>query len=641
MTVHARTGSFFGPGAPPSSWSTPSATPAGWGADFSGVRVPRLLQGVVGLLSRSGAVTHEGAAAFDLSIEHPQQHLAFTKGAALLERTFYRSQAAEIRSYAQALLAAERVEPGFAWKFAAYVRDPERGKGNRIQGSVAPAILAAADPDGPFTEEYTFRCLRHRADDVALFVAHGKNLGLGDVPAAAKRGMARALSGFDDYQLLKYAQKQFPLLERRKNGARKTLRLVDAMGLCKAELDPRTRRIYEYLHASTRERAEKAAGIPLLEARRRFFRGSGAVDDFVAGRLTIEQALSFLGNRADTWRRIFDVPGLLGDLAFMRNLRSMAIGGIPASALVAEARKRRFEGVWPHQVYAGWRAATGGSARTVVHRGSVPVFQAAPRPELEPVFDAVLGAVASTAMPGEASLGLADVSGSMFGAPLGGAKSSMFAGDVSVLLAAMMAQKLGYAAGFSDDVIIVDASKNETPFRLAERLRRSNAMGGTQVAGSVRSLLAILLAEPERPRPRTLYFFSDMQFHPPASQTFAPQWGGGRLRPRHAELVRALPPLDPRDPPLLALLKMWRERLGPVDVVLWNLATYDNAPVPSGMDHVLMLAGFDAQSFRHVAKWQAAGSAGGTARPRTDPDVALPAGPSRDPEAELDVIRTF
>jgi hypothetical protein len=65
---------------------------AGRGADSFGFGiVPRLLRGVVGVLSRSGAVTHEGAAAFDLSADAPLVHLVFTKGAALLEASYYRT----------------------------------------------------------------------------------------------------------------------------------------------------------------------------------------------------------------------------------------------------------------------------------------------------------------------------------------------------------------------------------------------------------------------------------------------------------------------------------------------------------------------------------------------------------------------
>ncbi len=596
--------------------------------------MPRLLQGVVGLLSSAGAVTHEGAAAFDLRVGDPLQHLAFTQGAALLERTFYRTQAEEIRSYAQALLAAERAEPGFGWKFAAYMRDPERGKGNRIQGSVAPAILGAADPTGPFTEEYTYRCLRHRADDVALFVTHGKNLGLGELPEAARRGMARALADFDDYQLLKYASRQFPLLERRagKPELRKTLRLVDAMGICKAHLDERTRAIYGYLHAPTRERGRRTPGGELVAARRRFFRGGDAPGDFASGRLSIEQALSFLGNSAVAWRKIFDVPGLCGDMAFFRNVRGMAAAGIPIPELTRAASQRRFEGVWPHQVYAGYRAAMQGSTRKVSYRDE-PVFSAPAAPQLEPVFDAVLAQISRALMPGE-SLGLADVSGSMFSAPLGGSQSTLHAGDVAVLFSAMLGRSLGYAAGFSDDITIVDAVTGESAFRLADRLKATGAMGGTQVAGAVRSLLARLLQEPRRPRPRTLYFFSDMQFHPPTQQGFRPPWGKSDPPDPLAGLALARP-LDPRDPPLLALLKLWRETLGPVDVVLWNLAAYDASPAPSGMDHVLMLSGFDANSFAHVRKWQESGSQGGR------PDKAKAEVPARDPRVELNVIRTF
>lgn len=600
--------------------------------------MPRLLQGVVGLLSSKGAVTHQGAAAFDLSVENPLLHLVFTKGAALLEQSFYRTQAEEIQSYAKALLAAEKAERGFGWKFAAYMREPERGKGNRIQGSVAPAILAAADPRGRYTAEYTYKCLRHRADDVALFVAHMKNLGLGEVPEAAKKGMARALGEMDEYQILKYASRQFPLLERRANGQRKSLRLVDAMGICKAHLDERTRRIYEYLHAPTRERANRVEGLPLTEARRRFFHQSNEVRDFAQGRLSTEQALSYLGNTAKTWRQLLDVPGLIGDLAFLRNLRGMYRAGLPVSFLVQEAGKRRFEGVWPHQVYAGYRAMVEGISRHVPFKDE-PVFVARPCPELVPAFEAVLDQVGKGVLPPEPSLGLADVSGSMFDAPLGGMQSSMRVGDVSILFAAMMGKSLGYAATFSDNVFLAERGER-TIFQHAEALRQGDGWGGTQVAGAVRHLLSLLLAQPQRARPRTLFFFSDMQFAPPAQQKL-PSFHYGQ--PEQPTELPDLPKLDPRAPPLLAVLKLWRERLGPVDVVLWNLAAYDNAPLPSGMDHVLMLAGFDANSFQHVVKWQAQGSPGGTLSPKAvgAPTSAPPASAAKDPNVELDYIRGF
>ncbi|MCP3059244.1 hypothetical protein LXT21_10710 [Myxococcus sp. K38C18041901] len=585
--------------------------------------MPRVLRDVV------DSLTHEGAAAFDLSKTDPLLHLTFTQGAALLEETFYRTQVEEIRSYAAALLAAERHERGFGWKFGAYMRDPVKGKGNRIQGSVAPAILAAADPEGPFTEEYTFRCLQHRADDVALFLTHFENLGLGEVPLAARKGMARALARMDVYQLLKYARRQFPLARRRKNGQRASLRLVDAMGVAKAHLDERTLKLYGYLHAPTRERGPLAAGLELLEARRAFFGGDASVEHFVNGRLTTEQALSFMGSTEETWRRVLDVPGLLPDLAFKGYLRAMYLAGIPVETLLTEARRRRFAGLWPHQVYMGWLAAVNGSNR-MDFSGDEWVFRADPVPALAPVFEAILERVCEGLLPQGLSLGLADISGSMFGAALGGAKSSAKVGDVAVVLSAVMARELGYAATFSDDVFLEQRRPKQGVFDLAMRLREGKGWGGTQVANSVVNLVAQLLEAPARPRPRTLYFFSDMQFHPPEVQTLSPA--------RVAWLREHGIAFDASVPPLQAALQAWHRALGPVDVVLWNLAAYDASPLPSRVPNVLMLSGFDANSFRHVSAWQAAGSPAAPEKPAlavTDSDTG------KNPGVELDFIRTF
>ncbi|MCP3099805.1 hypothetical protein LZ198_13100 [Myxococcus sp. K15C18031901] len=575
--------------------------------------------------------THEGAVAFDLSQTDPLTHLTFTQGAALFGDSFYATQVEALRAYAAALLAAERHERGFGWKFATYMRDPVEGKGNRIQGSLAPAILAAADPEGPFTEEYTFRGLRHRADDAVLFVTHFQNLGLGEVPEAARKGLARALAQFDEYQLLKYARRQFPLARRRPNGKHASLRLVDVMGLAKAHLDARTLKLYRYLHAPTRAREGLTQGLALLEGRRAFFQGDASVENFVKGRLSTEQALSFMGSTQETWRRVLDVPGLLPDLAFKGYVRAMYLAGIPVATLVEMARKRRFAGLWPHQVYMGWSAAHAGSNR--------PGYRAEPAPAIEPVFEAILERVCEGLLPEGGSLGIADISGSMFGASLGGTQSQATVGDAAVTLAAVMARELGYAATFSDDIFVEDRKRGQGVFDLAHALRGGPGWGSTQVAGSVVSLIQLLLAEPSRPRPRTLYFFSDMQFHPPEFQSLGDT--RGEAADRKAALLRELGvDLDAGTPPLLAALDAWHRALGPVDVVLWNLAAHDNAPLPSKLPHVLMLAGFDANSFRHVAAWQAAGSPVTPERP--SPGVTpSDAGGGRNPDAELDFIRTF
>lgn len=581
--------------------------------------MPPVLSDIVGALT--GAVTHEGAAAFDLSADDPLTHLVFSRGATLFTDTYYKTQAEEVASYARALLAAERAERGFGWKFAAYMRDPRRGKGNRIQGTIASAILSAADPDGPFTAEYVAKCLSNRADDVVRFVAHFDNLGLGDVPAQAREGMARALAGMDEYQLLKYARRQFPLARRRANGKPASLRLVDAMGLARQHLPPRTLALYHYLHAPTRQKEELAAGLELARARRDYFK-RGDVVRFAAGRVSTEQALSHGGATAETWRRLLAVPGLLPDIAFKQYVRSMHKAGLSVEELTEQARQRRFAGLWPHQVYAGYRAIMSGVDRPSKWTHVVGFHQDA-RPELAPVFEAILERVAANVLPDSPSLGIADVSGSMFGPKLGGEHSSVNVGDAALVLASLMARHLGYAATFSNTIFLEDQQDGETTMAFAERLRQGQGMGSTQVAGSVVSLIGRLLDEPQRLRPRTLYFFSDMQFHPPEEQTMA--------NVRIPAAIRKL--FKGGMPPLLAALTAYRQLLGPVDVVLWNLAAYDNAPLPSGMAGVLMLAGFDANSFRHVTTWQAAGSPATAERETTS-------GP-RDPEAEIAYIRQF
>jgi hypothetical protein len=71
---------------------------------------------------------------------------------------------------------------------------------------------------------------------------------------------------------------------------------------------------------------------------------------------------------------------------------------------------------------------------------------------------------------------------------------------------------------------------------------------------------------------------------------------------------------------------LYRELLGDdISVVIWNLAAYEGSPVPSGMDRVLLLSGFDADSLRTIELWLRAGSPG-SAMPTAVGDAARPSG---------------
>lgn len=124
-------------------------------------------------------------------------------------------------------------------------------------------------------------------------------------------------------------------------------------------------------------------------------------------------------------------------------------------------------------------------------------------------------------------------------------------------------------------------------------------MGGTQVFGAVLELIAWLKRNDSVTPPDCLWFFSDMQFHP----------AEGAVDTLPAPLLkeaRALG-LGQGRPPLELALDLYRKHFGPVDVVLWNLAAYAPIPVPSDMKGVLLVSGFDANTFRYVETWRQGG----------------------------------
>jgi hypothetical protein len=402
------------------------------------------------------------------------------------------------------------------------------------------------------------------------------------------------------------------------------------------------------------------------------FQARGAdFDDAEVGRLSVEQILSARKSTNETWLGILGIEGLLPEIAFKQYVRSMVIAGVSLRRLELEASRRRFAGLWPHQICAGYNAMHKGVTRMATKK--VVAYRKPPCPDAAPIFDLILRQLGRGMLPPGLNLGIADISPSMYTVPLGGEHSSVSAGDASTLFAAMMSNDLGYAATFSSNIQILTRHDYELDLAFASRLRaEGTGWGSTQVAGSVVSLIRILLANPAMARPRTLFFFSDMQFHPPDQHLYVPTSDVGAAdaaitntlactqltawksrpvprKPRPSDINQKLQSFfAPQTPPLLSAIRAYRSLLGPVDVVLWTLASYDNAPVPSTMENVLMLSGFDVNTFATIAAWQADKSTQEpglqslitAAQSSTSTSTALPTVAQRQ-HAEIQRIRGF
>lgn len=552
-------------------------------------------------LTAGHTTTFQGAGAYDYADVQPLIHLTFTMGSALFTDGFYQSEAQQVRRLADALIKALAVEPRFAWQYGAWMRDAKRGKGNRIQGSLVPALLDGLAGESEWTEQYVAKCLSHRPDDVTAFLTHYKQLGLGSPSAAARRGVARALCSFDEYQLTKYAQ------------SKADMRLCDAIAIVRPELQALgddaalALDVGLYLHSSTRRRrALLEAGdvnLPMTRARRELFaKPRGFVTDpafapmVAEARVTWEQLSARFATSSDgddvrgqitrqnraLWRTLLDTPGLLPDMAFLRNLRNLSQAGVADEHLIRSARQRPFAKVWPHQVWAALQA----------------------EPGLRNVLDVIFERSVERLPPGR-HLGIADASGSM-SVKVGGQKGSVTAMDVALCLTGLMSETSNLGASFSDGtwlrysqggyLNLARRSPTESALSFSQNAKLRQGMGGTQVFGAVMELIQQLRRDPTLTPPDCLWFFSDMQFHPAS--------GGADAIPASLRQEAVNLGLNLNAPPLEIALKLYRHAFGHVDVVLWNLAAYSPTPVPLDMEGVLLVSGFDTNTLTSVARWR-------------------------------------
>jgi hypothetical protein len=284
--------------------------------------------------------THEGAVAARVD---PRRELRRTVLTCLLwEDTFY-EKGNDIAAHVAELVAGNKLEDVAA--LACEARD-------QMQLRHVPLFLtrelARRKGAGPLTAEMLEHVIQ-RADELGEFVALYWKARKEPLSAGVKRGLAKAFTKFDAYQLAKYNRES-------------TVKLRDVLFLC---------------HAKPKN-AEQAETWKKL------------VENTLESPDTWEVALSAGKDKRETWERLLR-QGQVGGMAVLRNLRLMLAAGVPPK-LVAERLEK-------------------GIARALPFR-FVTAARHAPKLE-EAIEKAMLKGIAGfEKLPGVTGL-LVDVSGSM------------------------------------------------------------------------------------------------------------------------------------------------------------------------------------------------------------------------------------
>ena len=317
--------------------------------------------------------THEGAVAPSITAYAALRRSVLA--CLLWEDEFYEDG----ESIAERIISlARQVEPE---KVASIAVEARHGQHLRHAPLLLASVLARYHGAHRTVVENTIASVIDRADEITeLLAIHASVNGVGPgeikktIPAAMKRGIARAFRKFDEYQLAKYDRDT-------------AIKLRDAMRLC---------------HPKPEGDAQAALWKRVL-------------DRTLATPDTWETQLSGGADKREIFERLIR-DGKLGYLALLRNLRGMMTAGCDPT-LVREAIRQRkgAQRVLPFRYVAAARAC----------------------PQLEPAIDsAFMAALADLPILPGRTIVLVDVSGSMQ-AKLS-AKSDMTRLDAAAALTAML-----------------------------------------------------------------------------------------------------------------------------------------------------------------------------------------------------------
>ena len=330
--------------------------------------------------------THEGATAHPIK---PIQELRRSVMACMLwEDTFYES-GVEIADRIAGLV--KKVSPAEVAMLAIDAR-------SKFKLRHVPLLLARelARSGGSLVAETLFQIIQ-RPDELAEFVSIYWKDGKRPLSAQMKKGLGRAFTKFNAYELAKY---------NRDNA----VKLRDVLFLC---------------HAKPKDPMQEATWKNLVE-------GKLEAPD------TWEVSLSAGSDKSETFQRLM-AEKKLGALAFLRNLRNMREAKVPKSVISAYGKDLRVDRVLPFRFIAAARAV----------------------PDWEDVIEPLmLKALASHEKLNGKTVIVVDNSGSMYGSPMS-KKSELTRIDAACALAILVREICEDCTviGFGSDASVIPNRK--------------------------------------------------------------------------------------------------------------------------------------------------------------------------------------
>lgn len=370
------------------------------------------------------------------------------------EDRFYMSGRKHDQMIRQDIHTVAQEDPEWILRLAAYARN------EMYLRSVGVALLVEASkiPEcRPFVARWTPHILK-RADEPKEALAYALNVFGKPIHIGLRRGIAQAMLGFDEYQLIKYDSR----------GKAGDVTLSDVLSLCR----PRpTNASQEALFGYIKGKEVAADLIPKVVAKREFDAldawGPEAVRLLKDGHVTWEVAITKFGNRKEVWEAL-----QLPYMAALRNLRNMADAGAdlkPVLDMLRDPERVRRSKQMPFRFWSALKAVTGGSygrhpIRSLYYDRDYDPFAAKGRDPftIKPIKAALSEALEHSVanipeLPGR-TLILVDVSGSMDQTV--SKRSDITCAEIAAVFGAAVARRMQntLVAAFSGDYKFLDVS---------------------------------------------------------------------------------------------------------------------------------------------------------------------------------------